>query len=66
MPKFTMTWKGWRFYVDGSNCVATNGTDRLTTPMPGMPSPQQSFFRATEKLRDDIRNRSTSRNAARG
>lgn len=57
MPKFTMTWKGWRFYVDEALCVATNGTDRLTTKMQARSTDQHSFFLATEQLKNDIRNR---------
>ena len=59
MPKFTLTWKGWRMYVDNDTnvCVATNGTDRLTTPMPAKSTDQHSFYLASEQLKNDIRNR---------
>jgi hypothetical protein len=53
----TVTWKGWRMYIDGDLCVATNGTERLTTLMPIKATKQHSFYLATEQLKNDIRNR---------
>ena len=57
MSKFTMTWKGWRMYIDNDVCVATNGTDRLTTKLQPRSTEQHSFFLATEQLKNDIRDR---------
>lgn len=57
MPKFTLTWKGWRMYVDEDTCVAANGADRLTVKMQVRSTDQHSFFLATEQLKNDIRNR---------
>lgn len=67
MIKYTLTWKGWRFYVDGDTCVATDTRRRLTTPMPTKATEQQSFFLASEQLKNDIRNLGRAhRDAARG
>lgn len=55
MRKFTLTWKGWRFYVEGDLCVATDTRTRLTHRLPPLANDQHSFFRATEELKDAIR-----------
>lgn len=49
------TWEGWLIFVEGNLCVATKNGQRLTTPMPAMATPQHSFYRASERIKDDIR-----------
>lgn len=57
MKRYTLTWKGWRFYVDGNLCVATNGAARLTVKLKAMPSDQHAFFLAVGELKNGIRDR---------
>lgn len=64
-PRRTVTWKGWRLYVDGALCVATDGKARLTTKMPPRATEQHSFYLAVEQLKNDIRNRSAHNRLAR-
>lgn len=57
MKRYTLTWKGWRFYVEDPLCVATNGTTRLTVKLKAMPSDQHAFYLAVGELKDAIRDR---------
>lgn len=57
MKRYSITWKGWRFYVDGNLCVATDTRERLTVTMKAMPSDQHAFFLAVGELKNVIRDR---------
>ena len=59
MKRYSITWKGWRFYVDNDLCVATDTRERLTVTMKAVPSDQHAFYLAVEELKNVIRNRGT-------